>query len=82
VTTLSFAEMLENPQCLVQPSEAEYKHLTCFFLRVARNMKQSADGRRQQGTIRMLLKNCLALLLKEKYPQVILAVTLFLFSFD
>jgi hypothetical protein len=44
-------------------------------------MKQSADGRRQQGTIRMLLKNCLALLLKEKYPQVIPDVVLFLFSF-
>jgi hypothetical protein len=43
-------------------------------------MKHSADGRRQQGTIRMLLKNCLALLLKEKYPQVIPGVMLFLFS--
>jgi hypothetical protein len=43
-------------------------------------MKHSADGRRQQGTIRMLLKNCLALLVKEKYPQVITDVMLFLFS--
>lgn len=43
-------------------------------------MKHSADGRRQQGTIRMLLKNCVALLLKEKYPQVIPGVILFLFS--
>jgi hypothetical protein len=43
-------------------------------------MKQSTDGRRQQGTIRMLLKNCLALLLKEKYPQVIPGAVLFLFG--
>lgn len=42
-----------------------------LLYRVARNMKHSADGRRQQGTIRMLLKNCLALLVKEKYPQIV-----------
>jgi hypothetical protein len=44
-------------------------------------MKHSSDGRRQQGTIRMLLKNCLTLLVKEKYPQVISVVVLFLFHF-
>ncbi|KAJ9579565.1 hypothetical protein L9F63_004750 [Diploptera punctata] len=42
-----------------------------LLYRVARNMKHSPDGRRQQGTIRMLLKNCLALLAKEKYPQIV-----------
>jgi hypothetical protein len=43
-------------------------------------MKHSSDGRRQQRTIRMLLKNCLTLLVKEKYPQVV-SVILFMFSF-
>ncbi|KDR07710.1 Erythroid differentiation-related factor 1 [Zootermopsis nevadensis] len=42
-----------------------------LLYRVARNMKHSSDGRRQQGTIRMLLKNCLTLLVKEKYPQIV-----------
>ncbi|XP_069671466.1 erythroid differentiation-related factor 1 [Periplaneta americana] len=42
-----------------------------LLYRVARNMKHSADGQRQHGTIRMLLKNCLALLVKEKYPQIV-----------
>jgi hypothetical protein len=55
--------------------------MTCLFLRVARNMRNSSDGKRQQGTIRMLLKNCLALLAKEKYPQVISNVGLFLFDY-
>ena len=42
-----------------------------LLYRVARNMKHSADNASLQlGTIRMLLKNCLALLPKEKYPQV------------
>jgi hypothetical protein len=44
-------------------------------------MRNSSDGKRQQGTIRMLLKNCLALLAKEKYPQVISNVGLFLFGY-
>lgn len=45
-------------------------------------MKHSSDGRRQQRTIRMLLKNCLTLLVKEKYPQVVsIILFLFLFSF-
>jgi hypothetical protein len=43
-------------------------------------MRNSSDGKRQQGTIRMLLKNCLALLAKEKYPQVISDVGLFVFG--
>lgn len=42
-----------------------------LLYRVARNMKHSPDGQRQQGTIRMLLKNCLSLLPKEKYPQIV-----------
>ena len=44
-------------------------------------MRNSSDGKRQQGTIRMLLKNCLALLAKEKYPQVISDVGLFVFDY-
>jgi hypothetical protein len=44
-------------------------------------MRNSSDGERQQGTIRMLLKNCLALLAKEKYPQVISDVGLFLYGY-
>ena len=45
-------------------------------------MRNSSDGKRQQGTIRMLLRNCLALLAKEKYPQVVSDVGLFLFGYD
>ncbi|KAJ8952908.1 hypothetical protein NQ318_006525 [Aromia moschata] len=41
-----------------------------LLYRVARNMKHSAD-RRQPGTIRMLLKNCLKLLPEEKYPEIV-----------
>lgn len=44
-------------------------------------MRNSSEGQRQQGTIRMLLKNCLALLAKEKYPQVMSHVELFLFGY-
>nr|CAD7428418.1 unnamed protein product [Timema monikensis] len=40
-----------------------------LLYRVARNMKHSSESRRQHGTILMLLKNCLSLLNKEKYPQ-------------
>lgn len=39
-----------------------------LLYRVARNMKHNSNS--QPGTIRMLLKNCLSLLPKEKYPQV------------
>lgn len=42
-----------------------------LLYRVARNMKYSSDYRRQQGPIRMLLKNCIQLLAKEKYPQIV-----------
>ncbi|XP_012254661.2 erythroid differentiation-related factor 1 [Athalia rosae] len=42
-----------------------------LLYRVARNMKYSSDYRRQQGTIRMLLKNCVQLLSKKKYPQIV-----------
>ncbi|XP_015600984.1 erythroid differentiation-related factor 1 [Cephus cinctus] len=42
-----------------------------LLYRVARNMKYSSDYRRQQGTIRMLLQNCVQLLAKEKYPQIV-----------
>ncbi|XP_054016507.1 erythroid differentiation-related factor 1 [Hylaeus anthracinus] len=42
-----------------------------LLYRVARNMKYSSDYHRQQGTIRMLLKNCVQLLAKEKYPQIV-----------
>lgn len=41
-----------------------------LLYRVARNMKHSSD-RRQPGTIRMLLKNCLKLLPPEKYPEIV-----------
>nr|CAD7574546.1 unnamed protein product [Timema californicum] len=34
-------------------------------------MKHSSESRRQHGTILMLLKNCLSLLNKEKYPQIV-----------
>lgn len=42
-----------------------------LLYRVARNMKYSSDYHRQQGTIRMLLKNCIELLAKEKYPEIV-----------
>ncbi|XP_032675397.1 erythroid differentiation-related factor 1 [Odontomachus brunneus] len=42
-----------------------------LLYRVARNMKYSSDYHRHQGTIRMLLKNCIQLLPKEKYPQIV-----------
>lgn len=42
-----------------------------LLYRVARNMKYSSDYHRHQGTIRMLLKNCVQLLVKEKYPQIV-----------
>lgn len=42
-----------------------------LLYRVARNMKYSSDYRNYQGTIRMLLKNCIQLLAKEKYPQIV-----------
>lgn len=41
-----------------------------LLYRVARNMKHSPD-RQQQGTIRMLLKNCIKLLNEEKYPEIV-----------
>lgn len=41
-----------------------------LLYRVARNMKHSSE-RRQPGTIRMLLKNCLKLLPAEKYPEIV-----------
>ncbi|KAK9743775.1 hypothetical protein QE152_g8325 [Popillia japonica] len=41
-----------------------------LLYRVARNMKTSSD-RRQPGTIRMLLKNCIKLLTQEKYPEIV-----------
>lgn len=42
-----------------------------LLYRVARNMKYSSDFRKNKGTIRMLLKNCIELLTKEKYPQIV-----------
>ncbi|XP_017889932.1 erythroid differentiation-related factor 1 [Ceratina calcarata] len=42
-----------------------------LLYRVARNMKYSSDYHRQQGTIRKLLKNCIQLLAREKYPQIV-----------
>lgn len=41
-----------------------------LLYRVARNMKHTS-GRKQPGTIRMLLKHCVQLLSKEKYPQIV-----------
>lgn len=41
-----------------------------LLYRVARNMKHSSD-RKQPGTIKMLLKNCLKLLPEEKYPEIV-----------
>lgn len=42
-----------------------------LLYRVARNMKYSSEYKRNRGTIRMLLKNCIQLLPKEKYPQIV-----------
>ncbi|XP_054259203.1 erythroid differentiation-related factor 1 isoform X2 [Macrosteles quadrilineatus] len=43
-----------------------------LLYRVARNMKHSADpASMRPGTIRALLNNCLSLLPKEKYPQIV-----------
>ncbi|XP_063231536.1 erythroid differentiation-related factor 1 isoform X2 [Bacillus rossius redtenbacheri] len=42
-----------------------------LLYRVARNMKQSPDSHQQQKTVLMLLKNCVSLLAKEKYPQIV-----------
>ncbi|XP_022184914.2 erythroid differentiation-related factor 1 isoform X1 [Nilaparvata lugens] len=41
-----------------------------LLYRVARNMKHNLPNS-QPGTVRMLLKNCLSLLPKEKYPQIV-----------
>ncbi|RZF42879.1 hypothetical protein LSTR_LSTR012693 [Laodelphax striatellus] len=41
-----------------------------LLYRVARNMKHNVANS-QPGTVRMLLKNCLSLLPKEKYPQIV-----------
>lgn len=41
-----------------------------LLYRVGRNMK-CTSGRKQPGTILMLLKNCIELLVKEKYPQIV-----------
>jgi len=45
--------------------------VTMLLHRVARNMKYSPDYHRHQGTMRMLLKNCVQLLAKKKYPQIV-----------
>ncbi|XP_014205550.1 erythroid differentiation-related factor 1 [Copidosoma floridanum] len=42
-----------------------------LLYRVARNMKNFSDYKRNCGTIRMLLKHCIQLLPKEKYPQIV-----------
>ncbi|KAF7997417.1 hypothetical protein HCN44_005988 [Aphidius gifuensis] len=43
-----------------------------LLYRVARNMKYSSDGSQGHlGTIRILLKNCIQLLNREKYPQIV-----------
>lgn len=42
-----------------------------LLYRVARNMKNSTDGRRQAATIRMLLQNCISLLTPEKYAGIV-----------
>jgi len=42
-----------------------------LLYRVACNMKYSSDYHRHQDTIKMLLKNCVQLLAKEKYPQIV-----------
>ncbi|XP_022917617.1 erythroid differentiation-related factor 1 [Onthophagus taurus] len=41
-----------------------------LLYKVARNMKSNLD-RRQPGTVRMLLKNCIKLLDEEKYPEIV-----------
>lgn len=41
-----------------------------LLYRVARNLKYSVD-RKQPGTIRVLLKNCIKLLSEEKYPEIV-----------
>ncbi|XP_046386982.1 erythroid differentiation-related factor 1 [Ischnura elegans] len=42
-----------------------------LLYRVARNMKNPKPNKRQQATIQTLLKNCLTLLAKEKYPRIV-----------
>ncbi|XP_058791779.1 erythroid differentiation-related factor 1 isoform X2 [Phymastichus coffea] len=42
-----------------------------LLYRVARNMKYSSDYAKYRGSICMLLKNCIQLLPKEKYPQIV-----------
>ncbi|XP_046658386.1 erythroid differentiation-related factor 1 isoform X2 [Homalodisca vitripennis] len=43
-----------------------------LFYRVARNMKHSTEpSSMKPGTIRALLKNCVSLLPREKYPQIV-----------
>jgi len=42
-----------------------------LLYKVACNMKYSSDFHRHQDTIRILLKNCVQLLAKEKYPQIV-----------
>lgn len=42
-----------------------------LLYRVARNMKYSSDYKKNRGTIRMLLKNCIKLLSDEKYPEIV-----------
>lgn len=42
-----------------------------LLYRVARNMKYSTDSQGNLGTIRILLKNCIQLLNREKYPQIV-----------
>ncbi|KAG8224567.1 hypothetical protein J437_LFUL002171 [Ladona fulva] len=42
-----------------------------LLYRVARNMKHPKQNKRQQATVQRLLKNCIALLAKEKYPKIV-----------
>lgn len=64
LTSLCSDETIDNDQNpFVVP-------VAMLLYRVARNMKHSSD-RRQPGTIRMLLKNCIKLLSQEKYPEIV-----------
>ena len=64
LTSLCSAETIDNEQ---NPFTVP---VAMLLYRVARNMKHSSE-KRQPGTIRMLLKNCIRLLSDEKYPEIV-----------
>ena len=49
-----------------------------LLFKVAKNLKLSSDWKQHQGTVLALLKNCLAILDADKYPQVATAALYYL----